>query len=180
MFKIDVKRWSRPQRITFVATVVLFVSLFLPWFSHDFGFASVSVDALWHGWMYLTVLISLAIILYLVARAGFAEMPFELPVAEDRLLLVGTGANAVLTVLAFAFKPAGIGLPGADWAFGAYVGLVAAIVAVTPYAVPELQALQDQRAQRAAARPTASAGGTGDTGDAGNAANTGDTGPATA
>ncbi len=49
----------------------------------------MSVDALWHGWMYLTVLISLAIILYLVGRAGFAQMPFELPVAEDRLLLVG-------------------------------------------------------------------------------------------
>jgi len=174
VFKIDAKRWSRPQRITLVATVVLFVSLFLPWFSHDFGFASVSVDALWHGWMYLTLLISLAIILYLVAQAGFAEMPFELPVAEDRLLLVGTGANAVLTVLAFAFKPAGIGLPGVDWAFGAYVGLVAAIVAVTPYAGPALQALQ---ARRAASRPNAPAGGTADTGDAGT---TGDTGPATA
>jgi hypothetical protein len=152
-FRLDAKRWSRAHRITLIATVVLFVSLFLPWFTYDYGFGSISVDALWHGWMYVTLLISLAIIVYLVARGGFAEMPLELPVAEERLLLVGTGANAVLTVLAFAFKPGGIGLSGIGWGFGAIVGLVAAIVATLPYAVPEIQAVQARRAQTGPASP---------------------------
>ncbi|HLN43600.1 MAG TPA: hypothetical protein VK215_14170 [Acidimicrobiales bacterium] len=146
-FKFDARRWSRPQRITLVATAVLFVSLFLPWFTYNYGFGTISVDGLWHGWMYVTLLVSLAVIVYLVARAGFVPMPFELPVAEDRLLLVGTGINVVLTVLAFAFKPGGIGLSGIGWGFGAIVGLVAAIVAALPYALPEIQA------RRAASRP---------------------------
>ncbi len=141
-FKLDAKRWTQAQLITLIATVVLFVSLFLPWFTYNFGFGSISVNGLWHGWMYLTLLISLGIIVSLVARAGFAEMPVELPVSGERVLLVATGANAVLTVLAFAFKPGGVGLTGIGWGYGAVVGLVAAIAAALPYAVPVVQALR--------------------------------------
>jgi hypothetical protein len=90
--------------------------------------------------MYLTVLISLAIIAYLIARAGWNEMPFKLPLAEERFLLIGTGVSAVLTVLAFLEKPGGIGFHGVGWGFGAILGLVAAIVAALPLAGPAVQA----------------------------------------
>ncbi len=146
-FKLDPRRWTPAELITLIATAVLFVSLFLPWFTYNFGFGSISVDGLWHGWMYLTLLISLAVIVYLVARAGFAEMPVELPVSGDRLLLVATGADAVLTVVAFAFKPGGAGLSGIGWGYGAVVGLVAAVGAALPYALPVIQA------RRATTRP---------------------------
>ena len=40
-----------------------FISLFLPWFTYKYGSAaSLSVDGLWHGWMYIVLLLCLAII----------------------------------------------------------------------------------------------------------------------
>ncbi|HXQ76354.1 MAG TPA: zinc ribbon domain-containing protein [Acidimicrobiales bacterium] len=139
-FSFDAKRWSRAERITGIATLVLFISLFLPWFTYNFGLGTVSVDGLWHGWMYLVLLLSLGIMAYLVARAGFSEMPFKLPIAEAQLLLIATGINAVLSVLSFVFKPGGIGFSGIGWGFGAFVGLAAAVIAAAPTAVPAIQA----------------------------------------
>jgi hypothetical protein len=90
--------------------------------------------------MYVVLILCLAILVYLVARAGFSEMPFKLPMAEEQILLVATGANAVLTILAFLFKPGGIGFGGIGWGFGALVGLAASIVAASPLAVPAFKA----------------------------------------
>jgi ribosomal protein L40E len=139
-FKFEAKRWTRAERITGVATLLLFISLFLPWFTYNFGLGSVSVDGLWHGWMYIVLLLCLGIMVYLVARAGFSEMPFKLPLADAQLLLIATGINAVLTILAFVFKPGGIGFSGIGWGFGAFLGLITAVIAAAPTAVPAIQA----------------------------------------
>jgi hypothetical protein len=139
-FAFDMKRWSQAQRITAIASLVLLISLFLPWFTYKFTYGSVSVDGLWHGWMYLVLILCLAILAYLVARAGFSEMPFKLPMAHEQLLLIATGVNAVLSILAFLFKPGGIGFSGIGWGFGAFVGLAASIVAAAPLAVPAIKA----------------------------------------
>jgi hypothetical protein len=135
-FSFDMSRWSQVERITAIATLVLFISLFLPWFTY----AGFSVDGLWHGWMYIVLILSLAIVVNFVAKAGFHEMPYKLPMAEERLLLFATGANLVLKVLAFFLKPGGIGFSGVGWGFGAFVGLIAAIVAAFPTIVPAIQA----------------------------------------
>ena len=58
------KRWSQAERTTAIATLVLLISLFLPWYTYNFGLGSVSVDGLWHGWMYIVLLLSLAILVY--------------------------------------------------------------------------------------------------------------------
>jgi len=139
-FQFDAKRWAQAERITLAGTVVLFISLFLPWFTYNYGLGSISVDGLWHGWMYITLIVSLAVILYLVARAGFSEMPFKLPATDAQLLLGATSLNLVLTVLAFVFKPGGLGFSGIGWGFGAFLGLAAAIVAAAPQAIPAIQA----------------------------------------
>jgi hypothetical protein len=134
------KRWSKAERTTAIATLVLFISLFLPWYTYSFGLGSVSVDGLWHGWMYIVFLLSLAILVYLVSRAGFSEMPFKLPVSGDQLLLGGSAINLVLTVIAFVDKPGGVGFSGIGWGWGAFVGLIAAVVAAVPLGVPALRA----------------------------------------
>jgi hypothetical protein len=134
------KRWSQAQRITAIASLVLLISLFLPWFTYKFTYGSVSVDGLWHGWMYLVLLLCLAIVVDLVAKAGFKVMPYKLPLPEEQLLLIATGINAVLTVLAFLLKPGGIGFSGIGWGFGSFVGLIAAIVAAFPTAAPAIKA----------------------------------------
>jgi hypothetical protein len=48
--------------------------------------------------------------------------------------------NLVLVLLAFLFKPAGFGVVSVGWSFGAFIGLIAAIVAVVPLARPALAA----------------------------------------
>ncbi len=139
-FSFDMKRWSQAERTSVVATLVLFISLFLPWFTYNYGIGSVSVDGLWHGWMYLVFILCLAIIVFYVAKAGFSESPIKLPMPEARLLLIVTGINAVLTILAFVLKPGGIGFSGIGWGFGSFIGLIAALVAAAPTAVPAFKA----------------------------------------
>jgi hypothetical protein len=48
--------------------------------------------------------------------------------------------NAVLTIFAFLLKPGGIGFSGIGWGFGSFIGLIAALVAAFPTAVPAFQA----------------------------------------
>jgi hypothetical protein len=121
-----------------VATLVLFISLFLPWFTYNTGAGTVSVDGLWHGWMYVTLFISLAVIVYMLAKAGFNPMPVKLPIPEAQAILGATAINAVLSVIAFLSKPGG-GYSGIGWGFGAVIGIVAAVVAAVPTAVPAFQ-----------------------------------------
>jgi hypothetical protein len=139
-FKFDAKRWTTPERVTLGATFILFISLFLPWFTYNYGIGSVSVDGLWHGWMYLVLLICLAIFAYYILRAGFGELPFKLPIADAQAVLILTAVSAVLTILAFLFKPGGIGFSGIGWGFGAFIGLITAIVACAPSAIPAIKA----------------------------------------
>jgi hypothetical protein len=136
-FKFDVARWSQADRIAGVATVVLFICLFLPWFTISFGFGSGSVNGLWHGWMWLSLIISIVIVAYLVLLAGWEKLPISQDVPHLTVMLVATIVNAVLVLISFIDKPGGSGV---GWGFGAIVGLIAALVAAAPYAIPQLRA----------------------------------------
>ena len=127
-FAFDARRWTLADRVTGGATLALLVSLFLPWFGTDGGFFSVSVDGMWHGYMVIDLILAVAILGYLVLRAGFGSLPFGLSATAAGHLLAGAaGLNLLLAVASFATRPA-----GTNWQYGAYVGLAAAIVAVTP------------------------------------------------
>jgi hypothetical protein len=140
-YKFNAARWSLADRISGGATVVLFICLFLPWFTVSGSIAGYSfggsVNGLWHGWMYLTLIIAILLVAYLVLRAGWDRLPISQDVPHLTVMLVGTVVNAVLTLIAFIDKPGG---GGVGWGFGAVVGLIAAIVAAAPYAVPQLRA----------------------------------------
>ena len=135
-FNLDARRLTSVDRIVGGATVVFFISLFLPWFTSSADGISGSVDGLWHGYMYIALILALAIIAYLVIRAGFQELPFRLPVEHERVLLAATGVIFVLTVISFVFKPSGYGIVSIGWGFGAFISLIAAIVAVAPVGLP--------------------------------------------
>jgi hypothetical protein len=135
-FSLDIKRLSRNDRIVGGGTLVLFISLFLPWFTASAGGFGGSVDGLWHGYMYIDLILALAILAFLVVRAGFDVLPFRLPVAPEEALLVATGLNFLLALISFVFKPAGDAIVSVGWGIGAFIGLIAAIVAVVPLGVP--------------------------------------------
>lgn len=140
-YKFDLNRLSRADQIAGIASVVLFISLFLPWFGVSISIVSVTADALTaHGYLWITLILCLVVVGYLGLAAGFEQMPVSLPLSRDQLLLAATGINFVLVLLAFVFKPGGVGSVGVGWRFGAFVGLIAAIAAVAPLAVPAIQA----------------------------------------
>src|SRR6266700_2662480 len=142
-FGFDASRWSQVERITGVASLVLLISLFLPWFTVSFTSPSLgsgkgtTISASGsgtaaHGYLWLVFILSLAVIAFLVLQAGYAALPFQVPLGRDMLLLVATGVNLLLVLVAFFFKPAtGSSLLGSGfsvgWAFGAFIGLIAAI-----------------------------------------------------
>lgn len=144
-FRLDPARWTPADRVTGAATLVLVISLFLPWFSVSAGFgnftASSSADALAaHGFLYLVLLLALAMLGYLIARASLKDLP-ELPVTSDQLLGAGAAVNLLLVLIAFAVRPGGgSALVKVSWSFGAFIGLIAAIVSFVPMATSVIRA----------------------------------------
>jgi hypothetical protein len=124
-FAFDARRWTFADRIAGGATLVLLVSLFLPWFGTNGDFFSVSVDGMWHGYMVIVLILAVAILAYLVLRAGFVSLPSGFSATTAGQLLAGAaGLNLLLTIVSFATRPT-----ETSWQYGAYVGLAAAIVA---------------------------------------------------
>jgi hypothetical protein len=136
-YNFDARRWTLSDKIAGGASLVVLISLFLPWFSGSYvSFDSTQsasesgTDA--HGWLWLVFVVVLAILAYLVVAAGFQVLPFKSPLRHDQLLLAATGVNLVLVFIGFLLKPSTYGLEGLSisWSFGAFLALIAAIVAV--------------------------------------------------
>lgn len=141
-FSLDLRRLSQVERVVGGASVVVLISLFLPWFgfSGDGGSFSVSgVTA--HGYLYLALILTLAIVAYLGLRAGFDQFPVALPIAHGPLLLIGTGLQFLLVLIGFLDKPLSL----LSWDAGAYIGLLAAVVAAGPVIVPAIRSFQASR-----------------------------------
>jgi hypothetical protein len=126
-FRFDARRWTRSDPVAGAATLVLFTSLFMPWFGVTSGFAgiTVSVNGLWHGYMYIALFAALAILVYLIARAGLQTLPFRLPSAGSEVFLATVASvNLLLVLISFLARP-----EITTGQAGAYAGLIAAIVA---------------------------------------------------
>jgi hypothetical protein len=133
------------DRVSGAATLVLFISLFLPWFTASASFgplsSSSSADALTaHRYLYVVLIMALLMIGYLIAYAGRMVTP-GLRAHHERLLAAASGINLLVVLIAVVFKPPGVTpLVKVSWSFGAFAGLIAAIVAVVPLAMSVLQA----------------------------------------
>lgn len=139
--RFDPSRLSLGDRIAGVATVVLFITLFLPWYTVSIsstvgigGSASTSaLGAGAGGWRYLILILCIAIAGYLALRA-VSPKPLQLPAPHWQILGAAVGLNALLTLLAFLLKPSvgPITIPvgvSVSWSYGAFLGLIAALVA---------------------------------------------------
>jgi hypothetical protein len=137
-YKFDAARWSLADRIAGVATIVLFISLFLSWFGVSvIGITVTASGVSAHGYLYIVMIVSILIIAYLVLRAGWDELPGGINLPHLTTMLAATLVNLVIVFFAFIFKPGGSGV---GWEFGAFLALIAAIVAAAPYAIPQLRA----------------------------------------
>jgi hypothetical protein len=98
---------------------------------------------LWHGYEYLTLIIALAIIAYLVMRAVLPSLPFNIPVPHDTLLLAASAVNLLLVLIGFLARPSASAFfvtVTASWGFGAFLGLIAALAATAAAARPVVAA----------------------------------------
>jgi hypothetical protein len=143
--KFDASNLNTRDWLTGVGSLVLLISVFLPWYTVSLGsFGSASASGVGgHGWLWIVFFLSLAVVAYEAIKLFWRELPFDLPVPEASAVLAVTAVNFVLTLLAFAFK-AGTGAPtgfhvSIGWGIGAFLGLIAAVVAAAPWAVPAIQ-----------------------------------------
>jgi hypothetical protein len=125
-YKFDRARWSPTDLVAGVATLVLFISLFMPWYGVSIGPISVTADATAHGYMYIPLILCIAELAYLVGIAGLPDLRTRLPLPHETFLTTINAINLVLVVIGFLDKS------GAGWRFGAFIGLIAAIVAALP------------------------------------------------
>jgi hypothetical protein len=116
-----------------LATLVLLVSFWLPWYS----FGPFSADGLSaHGWLFIAVVDSIVLVLYVLITAfGLGDLAVQGRMSKDQVLALITGVNLVLVVLGVLLKPAGFG-----WSWGALLALAAALVAFVPFGVPLVRA----------------------------------------
>jgi hypothetical protein len=123
---------SQTERIIGPATFVLLISFWLPWYGiGPFTASGLSV----HGWLFIGVLDAVVLVLYVLITAfGVGDLADQGRLSKDQLLTILTGVNLVLVALGFLLKPAGF-----HWTWGAFVALIAAIVAFVPFGIPLLR-----------------------------------------
>ena len=150
-FAFDANRLSRDDKIVGGATLLLLISLFLPWYTVTAptatingvtvsGGESFSADAVGgHSWVWIVFILGLSVLAYLVMQAGFETAPVRLPFSPVQTLLGLTGINLLLVLLAFLAKP-GTGETlikvSIGWGIGAFLGLICAIAAFAPVGLP--------------------------------------------
>jgi hypothetical protein len=135
-FSLD--KLNLADMISGVASIVLLISLFLSWFGITvIGIQLTASGTSAHGFLWIVFIICLAIVAYLLCIAGWGNLPFAPQVPHLTAMIVATAVNLVLVFIAFIDKPGGSGV---GWEFGAFLGLIAAVVALAPYAVPQLRA----------------------------------------
>lgn len=148
-YQFDLKRLTRVDQIVAVASLITMISIWLPWFSVSFdGISGTGSGTDAHGWLWLVFVLDLLILAYFVMRAGWEESPVRLPVAHAPLLIVGTGLQLLIVLIAFfdvPSVPAGLSGVSVGWAWGAFIGLLAAIVAAGPVIAPAVRSYLESR-----------------------------------
>ena len=149
-FQLDLGRLTRVDQIVAGASLIAMISIWLPWYSVSWGSsvfqssgsASFSGTGL-HGWLWLEFVVALSLIAYLGLRAGLPESRISLPIAHAPLLIVGTGLQLLLILIAFADIP--YGNEGMGWGWAAFIGLLAALAAAGPVLVPAARSYLESR-----------------------------------
>jgi hypothetical protein len=136
-FRPDVRRLTRVEQMTGGATLIVLISLFLPWFGFDEIGTSISGTSA-HGYLAIAVLVEVLLAGYLLWRSGWEEFPVGLPINHEVLLLAATGLQFVLVAVAFLDVP----VAGLSREFGAFLALIASVAAVGLAVGPGLRSRQ--------------------------------------
>lgn len=149
----NINRLSNNDKITAIASFVLLIALFLPWFSYNTGFGVVTGSGeTVHGYLWVVFILCLAVVVYMGARAAWDKLPINVNIPHTPVILGVTLVNFLLVLIAFLTKP---GFSGVGWTWGAFVALAAAVIAAAPTAVPFFKNLKASSTGGAAPPPQA-------------------------
>ena len=131
-----IKRLDVHELVAGGASLLLLVTLFLPWYRYTAGGSSISFSAMSSaagGWRVLILIACLAIVGYLGISANFTRPRLSLHTGQ--MLAAVTAVNLLLVMMTFAAIPtSALGafavFVHAEPTWGAYIGLVAALVAL--------------------------------------------------
>jgi hypothetical protein len=125
------------DRTVGLATLVLLVSFWLPWYSIG-PFSADGLSA--HGWLFIAVVDSIVLVLYVLITAfGLGDLAAPGRMSKDQVLALITGVSLALVMLGVLLKPAAF-----SWSWGAFLALAAAIVAFVPFGIPFIQAYRQR------------------------------------
>jgi hypothetical protein len=115
-FRPDVRRLTRVEQLAGGATLIVLISLFLPWFGFAEIGTSISISGTTaHGYLAIAVLVEVLLAGYLLWRSGWEEFPVSLPITHEVLLLIATGTSRKATAAHRhrpAIRPGRRGFPG--------------------------------------------------------------------
>lgn len=142
-----IARWSSSEVFVGLTSVVVLISIFLPWFSVTATVSSRTFlgsvsGTTAHGYLWLVFALALIVLLVLVAPEALDRAPVRLP-SHQQLVVGASGLSFLLVLLAFIARPSAttVGSPAGfaglqlqigasyNWSYGAYIALIAAILA---------------------------------------------------
>jgi len=138
-FKFEMNRWSQAERITAIATLVLLISLFLPWL-HVPVLSRFSL----RGRTLARVDVPRSVAEFgdpgdLIAKASFSTMPFKLPLPEEADPVVRYGNQRRVDGDCLPLEARWIRVQRHWLGLRFLRGLIAAIVAAFPTAAPAIK-----------------------------------------
>jgi hypothetical protein len=140
-FRPDMRRLSRAEQTAGGATLIVLISLFLPWFRFAELGTSISISisgTTAHRYLVVVVLLAVLTAGYLLWRSGWEEFPLSLPITHEALLLAAVGLQMAIVAIAFLDLP----VPGLSREIGAYLALIASAVAVGPAVLSAIRSRQ--------------------------------------
>ena len=124
-------KMSNGDKAIAAGSVVVLVSLFLPWYGWDAGvFGSASVDG-FNSWGILTLIALVAVVAFWVIRAYLADsvkLP-DMPVTDDQAYMIGGAVEALGAVLFWlVYHNDNLGLANLGVRYGIFIALVGGVV----------------------------------------------------
>ena len=141
---VNLKRLTTADMVAGAASLVLLISLFLPWYTVSVPGASSTLSGTGiHRFLWLAVLLSVVVLTYLIVHAtvGWDSTPMN-RLAREPVLLGLSLVQLILVIIPFFDVPDTlIQNVSVGFSYGAYVGLAAAIAALVMVLVPYIRSL---------------------------------------
>jgi hypothetical protein len=141
---VNLRRLTGADKVAGVASFLLLISLFLPWYGVSSGAATVTLSGTGvHRFLWLAVLLTVVTLTYLIVHAtvGLSGTRF----AHEPTLLVITLVQLLLVIYPFFDVPDTL-IKGVtvNFQYGSFIGLIAAITAVATVIAPFIRSRRNR------------------------------------